>query len=196
MIQIKDLYFSYTPDKPILNFANMTLEDGELLAVMGPSGCGKSTLLSLIAGLQKPAFGSMECNVRQIATVFQEPRLFPCLTVKENIRAILPKETDETVIREAMEFVELTDVGNQYPDELSGGMKSRVALARALAYGGDLFLLDEPFAALNEDLRRPLAEKLRNHLKKIGASAILITHQSADAEIFADRILTFASINQ
>jgi ABC-type nitrate/sulfonate/bicarbonate transport system ATPase subunit len=95
-----------------------------------------------------------------------------------------------------MEFVELTNVGDQYPDELSGGMKSRVALARALAYGGDLFLLDEPFAALNEDLRRPLAEKLRNHLKKIGASAILITHQSADAEIFADRILTFASINQ
>ncbi len=196
MIQIKDLYFAYTPDKPILNFANMTLANGELLAVMGPSGCGKSTLLSLIAGLQKPTFGSLECDFERIATVFQEPRLFPWLTVKENIRAVLPKGTDEAVILEAMEFVELADVGNQYPDELSGGMKSRVALARALAYGGDLFLLDEPFAALNEDLRRPLAKKLREHLKKIGASAVLITHQSADAEIFADRILNFASVNQ
>ncbi len=196
MIQIKDLYFAYTPEKPILNFANMTLTDGELLAVMGPSGCGKSTLLSVIAGLQTPSFGSIENGSRRIAAVFQEPRLFPWLTVKENIRAVLPKGTDDKVIADALEFVELADACNQYPSELSGGMKSRVALARALAYGGDLFLLDEPFSALNEDLRRPLAAKLREHLKKIGASAILITHQLTDAEVFADRIVDFASMNQ
>jgi ABC-type nitrate/sulfonate/bicarbonate transport system ATPase subunit len=150
----------------------------------------------VIAGLQKPTYGNLESTFERTVTVFQEPRLFPWLTVRENLRAVLPKDADESVIQDALSFVELEDTGDHYPSELSGGMKSRVALARALAYGGDLFLLDEPFSALNEDLRRPLAEKLREHLKKIGASAILITHQHTDAETFADRILSFSEINQ
>ena len=196
MLKLTDLYFAYTPEHPILSFANLSLADGKLLAVMGPSGCGKSTLLSLIAGLQKPTYGSLENTFQRTATVFQEPRLFPWLTVRDNIRAVLPKDTDDCILQNALDFVELGDVGDHYPSELSGGMKSRVALARALAYGGDLFLFDEPFSALNEDLRRPLAEKLRAHLKKAGASAILITHQRSDAETFADRILEFSEINQ
>ncbi len=189
MMTLEQVSFSYEK-KPVLQKLSLTLATGELLCVMGPSGCGKSTLLHLIAGLKKPSSGSLRCEAKQIAYVFQEPRLFPWLTVAENIGAILPKRADiDRLIDESLEAVGLTDAKELYPDELSGGMRSRASLARALAYGGDLFLLDEPFAALHEELCLELAEKLRSELKKRRASAILVTHRRADAEVFEDRIL-------
>ncbi len=189
MLKLENVSFSYGK-KQVLKDFSLTLASGELLCVMGPSGCGKSTLLHLAAGLQKPSGGNLQNNATQTAYVFQEPRLFPWLTVAENIRAVLPKNTDnETLIDESLALVGLTDAKTLYPSALSGGMRSRASLARALAYGGDLFLLDEPFAALHEELCLELAEKLRNELKQRSASAILVTHRRADAEVFGDRIL-------
>ena len=188
MLKIENLSFAYDRGHPIFKDFSLEVKEGELLAVMGPSGCGKSTLLSLIAGFLKPDAGEILCDARKISCAFQEPRLFPWLTVEENLKAVLPKGAPTSQISDMLAFVDLCGTEKLYPEELSGGMKSRISLARALLYGGDLILLDEPFSALDHELSTSLAQKLREHLKKIGASAILITHRREDALLFADRI--------
>ncbi|MBQ9131387.1 MAG: ATP-binding cassette domain-containing protein [Clostridia bacterium] len=189
MIQFQNVSFSYGKKKVLENIS-FSLGEGEILAVMGESGCGKSTLLHLAAGLLKPTEGAVVSDFSRISYAFQEPRLFPWLTVEQNIAAVLPSpEQERTRIQKALDTVELSTSGNLYPRQLSGGMKSRASLARALAYGGDLFLLDEPFAALNEDLRALLIQRLREELRANRAAAILVTHQRADAEALADRVL-------
>ncbi|MBO5294845.1 MAG: ABC transporter ATP-binding protein [Clostridia bacterium] len=190
MLEIQDLSFSYGKKK-VLDHLSLTLQSGEILAVMGASGCGKSTLLNLIAGLRKPTAGRilLPKEVR-ISYAFQEPRLFPWLTVSENLRAVLTDREDaDHRIAHALAAVSLSDAAELYPDELSGGMNSRASLARAIAYGGNLFLLDEPFAALNEELRAELCQVLRREIHAANASAIIVTHQLSDAEALADRIL-------
>lgn len=189
MLTIQNLTFGYRKDSPVLKNFCLELQSGELLALMGASGCGKSTLLQLIAGFLSPTDGKMECQATKISYAFQEPRLFPWLTVEENLNAVLPKDASRSVITEALQLVELNETQQLFPDELSGGMKSRVALARALLYGGDLFLLDEPFSALDAELRHSLTVRIRDFLKERGASAILVTHQADDAKLFADRII-------
>ena len=180
-------------EKNIFKDFSFELKKGEILAVMGPSGCGKTTLLGLSAGLLKPQKGEILNSFEKISYVFQEPRLFPWLTVKENLLAVMDKreKTAEQTVMECLSLVDLAEDCNKYPDELSGGMKSRVSLARALAFGGDLFLFDEPFAALDEELRHKLSQKIKLHLQKRGASAILVTHNRDDAQLIADRIITF-----
>lgn len=189
MLEFQNVSFSYG-QKNVLSDFSFRLSKGEILAVMGESGCGKSTLLHLIAGLRKVQSGTIVCNAKQISYAFQEPRLFPWLTVADNIRAVLKdKENIDARIEHALKTVALTDSKDLFPDALSGGMKSRASLARALAYGGDLFLLDEPFAALNEELRHEITTALRKELKTLNDSAILVTHQLSDAELLADRII-------
>ena len=189
MLEFQNVCFAYGK-KQVLTDLSFTLSDGEILAVMGESGCGKSTLLQLVAGFLKPKSGIILNQACKISYAFQEPRLFPWLTVTENLRAVLSdKDTADSRIADALDAVSLSDAAHLYPDELSGGMKCRASLARALAYGGDLYLLDEPFAALNEELRAELSIKLRERIRQSGASAILVTHQRADAELMADRIL-------
>lgn len=193
MLKVKEITFAFGK-KTVLNNLSLELENGEILALMAPSGYGKTTLLGLVAGILRPQEGEIENTFEKVAYVFQEPRLFPWLTVKENLLAVLDEkdETAEKTVFDCLEYVGLSDAADKYPDELSGGMKSRASLARALAYGGDLFLLDEPFAALDENLRHNLAEKLKEHLRARGASAILVTHNKEDAESIADRILTLS----
>lgn len=190
MLECCNVTFSYGK-KNIFNNFSFTLGDGEILALMGPSGCGKTTLLRLIAGLETPTKDSIiRSSFQKITYVFQEPRLFPWLTVKENLRVVLPTQREpDSVIDAIMDRVDLKGAGDLYPHELSGGMKSRASLARAMLYDGDLYLLDEPFAALDDGLRRSLSEILYTHIKERGASAILVTHQFADAHAIADRIL-------
>ena len=192
MLKINTITFAFD-EKTIFKNFSLELKKGEILAVMGPSGCGKTTLLGLTAGLLKPQKGEILNSFEKISYVFQEPRLFPWLTVKENLLAVMnqkDKNAEKTVM-DCLALVDLADAANKYPDELSGGMKSRVSLARALAFGGDLFLFDEPFAALDEELRRKLSQKIKLHLQKRGASAILVTHNREDAKLIADRIITF-----
>ena len=193
MLKITDLTFAFGKKTVLENFS-LELDRGEILAIMAPSGYGKTTLLSLIAGLIKPQKGVIENDFQKVSYVFQEPRLFPWLTVKENLLAVMNEkdENAQKAVMNCLELVELSDTLDKYPNELSGGMKSRASLARGLAFGGDLFLLDEPFAALDEDLRRTLAQKIKEYLHANGASAILVTHSKEDAENIADRILTLA----
>ena len=189
MLELHDVCFDYD-QKKILDHLSISIGKGELVALMGDSGIGKSTLLNLIAGLRKPLHGVIKCDAQKITYAFQEPRLFPWLTVLENILLVLQK--DEKALqkaKEALAFVSLEDCEALYPDELSGGMKSRVSLARALAHEGDLYLLDEPFSALDDSLRTRLATDLRQRFKTRGASAILVTHLQSEAELFADRII-------
>ena len=189
MLKLENVSFSYSK-KEILTDFSLELRRGEILAIMGESGCGKTTLLRLIAGLQKPKSGSIDCHAERISYVFQEPRLFPWLTVSENLRAVMTDCDDaDAVIRDALATVGLSENADFYPDELSGGMKIRASLARALVFGGDLFLLDEPFSALNEELRRELATDLKQLFRERGITAILVTHQASDAEMLADRIV-------
>lgn len=191
MLKINNISFSFDK-KIIFNDFSVELKKGEILAVMGPSGCGKTTLLGLVAGLHKPQKGEIINSFEKIAYVFQEPRLFPWLTVKENLLAVLDEnnQASEKTVLECLSLVGLDDSANLYPNELSGGMKSRVSLARALVFDGDLFLFDEPFAALDEELRHTLATKIKKYICTRGASAILVTHNREDAEQIADRILT------
>ncbi len=191
MLEFRNVSFSYPNGNPVFDHFSFELSDGELLAVMGSSGCGKTTLLSLAAGLQKPSSGFIISSHRQISYVFQEPRLFPWMNVRQNVEVVLHnRQATESYSAEILKTVGLEEHAFLFPHELSGGMKSRVSLARALAYDGDLFLLDEPFAALDQNLRQTLAESIRLHLKKRRASAILVTHQVSDAQAIADRILS------
>lgn len=196
MIEAKDLCFSYGK-KPVIGNFSVRIKKGELTALMGASGSGKTTLLRLFAGLEKPQSGELTVRTGKVVTVFQEPRLFPWLTVEKNLEAVLPPKAEKTerqnAIAEALAFVGLSDSANKKPTELSGGMRSRASLARALAYGAatgaELYLLDEPFSALDESGREELSAALRERMRKYGATAILVTHNTADAERFADRII-------
>ena len=188
MLKISDLSFSYS-QKKILDGFSLTVKRGEIVALMGPSGCGKSTLLNLIAGFQKPQGGTIESGAARISYVFQEPRLFPWLTVEENLLAVLPTRdvTAQEQMERALAAVSLTDAKALYPAELSGGMKSRISLARALVYNGELFLLDEPFSALDQALRSSLAQALRQEFKERGTTVLLVTHDATEAAAMADR---------
>lgn len=188
MIEFQNVTFSYG-DQKILEDFSFSLPKGKILAVMGRSGCGKTTLLQLAAGLLKPNNGKILSQATKISYAFQEPRLFPWLTVAQNIAAVSDTTPTLEEMQKLLSTVELEGCEKLYPHQLSGGMKSRVSLARALAYDGDLFLLDEPFSALNEELCATLAARLRQHLREKNTSAILVTHRLADAEALADQIL-------
>ncbi len=189
MLIFDHVTFAYDKSE-IISDLSFRLERGEILALMAPSGIGKSTVLHLAAGLLKPKSGNIVCHAEKISYAFQEPRLFPWMTVLDNVNTVLSdkKETLEEA-KQALAFVKLSESLAKYPSALSGGMKSRVSLARAIAYDGDLYLLDEPFAALDEALKANLSADLRTRIKDRGASAIFVTHQRTDAEAFADRIL-------
>ena len=190
MITLDKLSFSYG-DKPIFRDFSLAVPSGELLAVMGASGCGKSTLLNLIAGLRKPTAGTLTVDEHLPVYVFQEPRLFPWLTVEENVRVVLPKDAPDDVVTDALDLVGLTADADTLPSELSGGMRSRASLARAIAYGAasgsTLYLLDEPFSALDETLRASLCAALKERFRASNATALLVTHDAEEAERFGDR---------
>ena len=196
MIRAKNLCFAYG-EKQIIRDFSLDVKTGELVALMGASGSGKTTLLRLFAGLERPQMGELKLETEKTVVAFQEPRLFPWLTVEKNIEAVLPPKSEQTerqkAINEALAFVGLTESVGKKPAELSGGMRSRAALARALVYGAmtsaELYLLDEPFSALDEAMREQLSAALRNELQKRGATAILVTHNTSDAEKFADRLV-------
>lgn len=197
MIKFEQVSFSYGK-KEVLKELSFTLESNSVLAVMGPSGCGKTTLLQLAAGLQKPKTGKITTDASRISYVFQEPRLFPWMTVRENIAAVMnekDKQNANAKIDELLRLVGLDGASDLLPSQLSGGMKNRVSLARALAYDGELYLLDEPFSALDDALREELTSLLLTHLRKKQASAILVTHQRADAERLADRVMELVPLS-
>ena len=193
MLKIHDLSFSYGKKQVLRNFS-LQINNGEIVAVMGASGCGKSTLLQLIAGLLTPTSGKIEHDLHGISYAFQEPRLFPWLTVEENLKAVLSKDQADAdqIISRALETVELSDSKCLYPDSLSGGMKSRASLARALTFGGELFLLDEPFAGID-----PIAvndiKTMVGKLTQRGIGVLITDHNVRDTLEITNRAIIISS---
>jgi len=172
ILYIESLCFSYG-EKCVLDGFSLNLPLEGLTAISGPSGCGKTTLLRLLAGLEKPAGGSIKgITPEETAILFQEDRLLPWRTVREQVSDVLPKER-RAKADQWLAFAELEQETDVYPDALSGGMARRLALARCCALDGKLLLLDEPFAGVDAERRARMIERL----KELGSPAILATHE-------------------
>lgn len=180
---------------------DLTIGRGEFVSIVGPSGCGKSTLLEIIGALQDPARGSVEVDGapltgprRRTAIVFQESATLPWRTVLDNVafalevRGMGRKERRERA-RELVGIVGLGGFEDHYPAQLSGGMRQRVAMARAMSTDPDLILADEPFGALDEQTRMLMAEELLRVVEQIGCGVLFITHSIQEAVLLSDRVL-------
>ena len=186
MIKLHRVSFAYG-DKPIVTDLSLTISADRPVCLFGNSGCGKTTLLRLIAGLDVPQSGTVSLpSEARIATVFQDDRLLPWLTVRQNIEFVLPSP-DPSLVQECLAAVELSDDADRYPRELSGGMKRRVALARALAYGGDILLLDEPFNGLDLGLKQRIAAQLQKRFAD--CPIVLVTHFEEEAALLGADIV-------
>jgi sulfate transport system ATP-binding protein len=192
---------------PALKDVSLTAVDGEFLALLGPSGSGKTTLLRILAGLETPDIGevrfggedflSLPVRRRGVGMVFQHYALFRHMTVEQNIafgltvrpRASRPsREAIAERVRELLDLMQLEGLGKRYPSQLSGGQRQRVALARALAIEPRMLLLDEPFGALDAQVRRELRRWLRQVHDKAGVTTVFVTHDQEEALDLADRV--------
>ncbi|ACZ90783.1 ABC transporter ATP-binding protein [Streptosporangium roseum] len=181
----------------VLRGASLTVEEGDLAAVLGPSGCGKTTLLRIVAGFESLDSGSVAIGEREVSglpperrkvgIVPQEAALFPHLSVARNVGFGLPRGSSERV-EECLELVGLAGFGDRMPHQISGGQQQRVALARALAPHPGVVLLDEPFNALDRSLRVSVRDEVRAALKRAGATAVLVTHDQEEALSMADTV--------
>jgi len=171
-----------------LSSVDLAVSSGEVVGVTGTSGCGKSTLLRLIAGLETASSGTIERNYKRLGMVFQEPTLLPWLTAQENVELVLnPSERPRA--REALRRVGLESAANQYPAQLSGGMRQRVGIARALAGHPDLLLMDEPFSNLDYLNRTELLELVRERVLGTGVAVIFVSHDVREIVQLCHRIL-------
>src|SRR5215210_5385596 len=200
MVRLSNVSKSYGPVRAAREI-DLELERGEVLALLGPSGCGKTTALRLIAGFETPDKGGIEVagrlvagngkdvppEKRRVGMVFQDYALFPHLSVEKNVAYGLPRGKKGRV-SEVLRLTRLEGLGNRMPHELSGGQQQRVALARALAPEPAVVLLDEPFSNLDAALRTQVRTEMREILKSVGATAIFVTHDQAEALSFADEV--------
>jgi putative spermidine/putrescine transport system ATP-binding protein len=185
----------------VLRDFTLAVAGGELVALLGPSGCGKTTVLKIIAGLLQPVTGDVRFNgesVLRVPTerrgavmVFQKPLLFPYLTVAENVAFGLKMRRCDNIrdrVSEMLRLLQLEGYEARRPSELSGGQEQRVALARALVTEPRVLLLDEPFSALDENLRTELRSQVRELQKRLGITTIFVTHDQVEAAMVSDRI--------
>lgn len=208
-LQIKNLSVQFGGQQ-ILHDVNLAVEQKELIAVLGSSGAGKSTLLRLIAGFEAPSTGEIWLSGEKVSSVDtltapgrrgigivpQDAALFPHLTVAGNIEFGLKglgKAEKQARVLELLKLVRMEEFADRKPDQLSGGQAQRVALARALANKPALVLLDEPFSALDAELREVLRLEVKAALKAEGATAILVTHDQEEALSLADRVAIMRS---
>ena len=183
---------------------NLDVDKGEFVSFLGPSGCGKTTTLRMIAGFEIPTTGNVTLddeditnkppNQRNVGMVFQAYALFPNMTVAGNIGFGLKirgekKETIQATVKEMLALIHLEQRGDSYPNQLSGGQQQRVALARALAIHPQVLLLDEPLSALDAKIRVSLRAEIRAIQRKLGITAIYVTHDQEEALSISDRIV-------
>jgi nitrate/nitrite transport system ATP-binding protein len=187
----------------VLDDINLTVGETEFVAVIGHSGCGKSTLLKIVAGLEQPTIGSVRLQGQEIRKpaaermmVFQHYGLLPWLTVQENIRLAVDEVQEhlsinerKQVVTEHLAMVNLTAAAHKYPDEISGGMKQRVGIARALATRPKVLLMDEPFGALDALTRQKLQKQVLEIWEQNRQAVMMITHDVDEAIYMADRIV-------
>jgi NitT/TauT family transport system ATP-binding protein len=205
MVELSGLTKRYSAGQTILDSVNLTISKGEFVSLIGPSGCGKSTALKLISGLAVPTAGTITVdgmtpkNAREIISfIFQDATLLPWRTVQQNVGLGLELEGVESNRRkektsQLLELVGLQHMADAYPRELSGGMKMRVSIARALATSPRLLLMDEPFAALDEMSRDRLNEELLRLRAEQKWTAVFVTHSVAEAVFLSTRIVVLAS---
>ncbi|MFF2551260.1 ABC transporter ATP-binding protein [Nocardia sp. NPDC058058] len=181
-----------------LDQVSLTVRHGEFVCLLGASGCGKSTLLSMIAGLDTPTSGAIDTCSARVGLVFQDPALFPWLTVAGNIAVALraagvPKAARAQRITELLRIVRLEGSGDRRPHQLSGGMRQRAAIARALAQDSEILLLDEPFAALDAMTRDLLHDELERIWRERALSTVFVTHNVREAVRLGDRVILLSS---
>jgi len=190
-LALQEVSLSFGPVE-VLREISLTISQGEFVAIIGPSGCGKSTLLNVLSGDEKPSSGRVERH-GQVRMVYQHDGLFPWQTVTENIALGLRFLTDERErqqqIRELVELIRLEGFEDHYPHQLSGGMRQRVELARALAGESDMLLMDEPFSALDYLTRLRMRGDLARLIAERPRTVVLVTHDIEEAAQLADRIL-------
>ena len=205
MLSVNNLKISFD-DNHVLDGFNLQLESGDIFALLGDSGSGKSSALRFIAGLENAQLGSVALDgndlsdsgshsvkpeLREVGMVFQDYALFPHMTVFQNIsfgiNHLSKKEKIEKV-KSLLDLISLEGIEKKYPHQLSGGEQQRVSLARSLATSPKLLLLDEPFSSLDKSHRDQLVKEVREILKKAGVTSILVTHDEAEANAFADKI--------
>ena len=204
ILEITNLNHAYDADTLILQDINLDISKGERVAILGPSGCGKSTLLRLIAGLEKQKTGLIKINnsevssentflppeKRKVGLVVQEKALFPHLTVQQNICfGIRDKRDKHSIAQSLMGLLKIDSLKNKYPHEISGGEQQRVALVRSMAPNPNLLMLDEPFSALDVDLKNNLYEEISNLFSERNITILLVTHDLREAEIMTTRQL-------
>lgn len=203
-LRVEDLYLSF-PQKhgrlPVIEGLDLVLHEGEFLSIVGPSGCGKSTLLRVVAGLLPADSGRVILDgnpVKEVpptvGLVFQNDALLPWHTVRENVRLALvlrniPRAEHDRRIDSLLAMVGLEGFGDQRPGTLSGGMRKRVALARALAYDPDLFLMDEPFGPLDAQTRINVGREFLRIWNRVGKSVLFVTHDIEEAIALSDRVV-------
>ncbi|HJY14450.1 MAG TPA: ABC transporter ATP-binding protein [Nitrososphaeraceae archaeon] len=188
----------------VLENINIQILEGEIITILGKSGCGKSTLLNLIAGFENSYGGEILLNGKPVKDIsperimmFQESALFPWLTAFQNVEIALkmakvPKNQREKVVNHYLEIVGLSDYSNSYIHQLSGGMKQRVSLARALSLNPKILLMDEPFAALDITIKKSLYKELLDLHKKTRKTILFVTHNINEAVLLGDRVIVMS----
>lgn len=195
---ISHSYHSTEGETPALKDLTFTLKKGEFVCIVGPSGCGKSTLLSIITGLLKPEQGTVQLHGKNIGYMLQKDHLLEWRTVYHNvvlgleIQRVLTSEKKQKAY-ELLDKYGLKDFTNAKPSELSGGMRQRAALVRTLVLDPDLLLLDEPFSALDYQTRLEVADDIGQIIKREQKTAILVTHDLAEAVSMGDRVIVLTS---
>ncbi|MDR2690367.1 MAG: ABC transporter ATP-binding protein [Azoarcus sp.] len=203
----KTFHSRLDPDEAFVALTEVSLDvaDGEFVVIVGPSGCGKTTLLDLLAGLTRPTSGQILLDGKPITgpsldrgVVFQQYALFPWLTAQGNIefgleaKGVPAKERHEIALH-FLDLVGLADFARHHPNELSGGMKQRVAIARSLAYDPEVLLMDEPFAALDAQTRETLQCELLRIWQASGKTVVFITHGIDEAVFLGQRVAVMSS---
>ena len=202
ILEIINLSHAYSKNENSITGINLDIQEGERVSILGPSGCGKSTLLRLIAGLEKPSQGEIKIKgikassrknllppeKRNVGLVVQDKALFPHLSVYSNICfGIKKNKTKDDIASELLTLFKIENLKSKYPHEISGGEQQRVALARSLATNPDLLMLDEPFSALDKDLKETLYSEISLVFSERKSTILLVTHDQKEAELMTER---------
>ena len=209
ILELKNLSHSYDGSEISLKNISLTVNKAEKVSILGPSGSGKSTLLRLIAGLEKPYSGTITIQgkvvsdqdhlvapeKRNVGLVVQNKALFPHLTVQKNIGFGIKKNQEKTkIISDLLNLFKIEHLSNKYPHEISGGEQQRTAIARSMAPGPELLMLDEPFSALDRELKEELYAELNQIFKERQQTIMLVTHDLDEAKVLSDNQINLENI--
>ncbi len=201
MLKIKNIYHFYLNNDGnkivVFNGLNLEIKEKEIVSIVGPSGCGKTTLVNIVAGYIKPINGEVLINNKSITgpgrdriVINQGDDLFEWMTVADNIR-LVTKDKSEDNVNKYIKLAHLGDFKNAYPKELSGGMKKKLSLVRALAAEPEFIIMDEPFASLDYQAKEELYEEFLNIVKFSDKTVLLVTHDIEEAIFLSNRVVVF-----